>query len=65
MDLDFSVLWGFIKICLLALVGFAAYSFYAFFFKGKVIKTKVKPTITWELKGNGQKVDTVFIYTFK
>lgn len=28
------------------------------------IKTTTKPKITWELKADGQKVDTVWIYKF-
>lgn len=31
----------------------------------KPIKTQEKPTISWELKSNGQTVDTIWIYKFK
>ena len=33
--------------------------------KENTIKTQTKPEITWELKANNQKVDTVWIYKFK
>ncbi len=44
-------------------LGYFIYNF--FFFDKKVIKTQVKPAITWELKAKGQKVDTVWVYKFK
>jgi hypothetical protein len=31
----------------------------------KTIETQTKPTITWELKARGQKIDTIWIYKFK
>ena len=31
----------------------------------KRIETQSKPTITWELKARGQKIDTIWIYNFK
>jgi len=33
--------------------------------KENTIKTQTKPEITWELKADKQKVDTVWIYKFK
>ena len=33
--------------------------------KEDIIKTQTKPEITWELKADKQKVDTVWIYKFK
>lgn len=40
-----------------------------YFIKNKVtenvIKTETKPEITWELKANNKKVDTIWIYKFK
>lgn len=39
---------------------------YSFFFRdNKIFKSKEKPIITWELKTNGKKIDTVYIYKFK
>ena len=32
---------------------------------GTIVKTKTKPSISWELKAHKQKVDTIWIYQFK
>lgn len=63
---DLTPLVQLLKILAVAVIFFAAYSVYAFFFKNnKIVKTAEKPSITWELKARKQKVDTIFIYTFK
>lgn len=56
---------GFVFFLIVAVI-LGIYSIYVTFFKdNKTIKTKEHPTVTWELKAKGQKVDTVWVYKFK
>jgi hypothetical protein len=66
--LDLSL---FFKTLLILFIGcivlgfYLIYSYSIFFAHQFTFKTKIKPTITWELQAHGQKVDTVWIYEFK
>lgn len=62
----FQALINLLVICFVVAVLGLFYFCYSFFFKDdKTIKTKERPTITWELKAQGQSVDTIWIYKFK
>ena len=59
----------FFKIGFIAIVLTIVFGVYIFvdkaFINHKTFKTKSKPTISWELKANEQKVDSVWVYKFK
>lgn len=57
-------LFKFALVCFIAAAIFGVYSLYSFFKSNNVIKTNKPPTITWELKAKGHKIDTIWIYTF-
>lgn len=62
----FDGIFNLILVLLIATVLGFGYFVYNFFFVDRhTIKTQVRPTITWELKAKGQKVDTVWVYKFK
>ena len=62
----FNGLLTLLVICFVLAVLGVVYFCYSYFFKDhNTIKTKEKPTITWELESKGQTVDTVWIYKFK
>lgn len=59
-------LFSFLAWCFVAAIVFGIYFVYDVFFKSTTtVKTEEKPSITWELKARGQKLDTVWIYKFK
>ena len=63
---DLSAVFKLIQLLIIVGVILAIYSIYSFFFKdSKTIKCTKKPTIDYEIKGNGKKIDTVWIYKFK
>lgn len=63
---DISPLITLIRILFVAVIILGMYSIYALFFKdNKTIKSTEKPSVTYEFKAKGQKVDTIWIYKFK
>lgn len=63
---DISPLVTLLKILFVAVIILAIYSIYSLFFKdSKTIKCTEKPSVTYEFKAKGQKVDTVWIYKFR
>lgn len=62
----FTFIFNLLILCVIVVVLFIGYGLYHTFIKDhNTIKTKEKPTITWELESKGQTVDTVWIYKFK
>lgn len=57
-------LFKFGLICFIAAVIFGAYSLYSWFKSTNIVKTHKPPTISWELKAKGHKIDTIWVYTF-
>lgn len=54
-----------LAIGFLCAIGFGLYILFDKFGRSHdVYKTSKKPSISWELKTNGQKIDTVWVYTF-
>ena len=63
---DFSPLWTLLKLLLCLVIILSIYAIYSIFFIDKyTIECTEKPTITYEFKGQGKKIDTVWIYKFK
>lgn len=59
-----SGIFNFLMVCFfIALLG-VGYFVFTLFKDKKTFKTTEKPSISWELKAKGQKVDTIWIYKF-
>lgn len=63
---DISPLWTLLKILFFGFIALLVYAVYTTFFVDRnTIKCKEKPTISYEFKAEGKKIDTVWIYKFK
>jgi hypothetical protein len=63
--MDISPLWDLLKIMVLIVIVLFGYFLFTVFKDKKTIKCTEKPSITYEFKAKGQKIDTVWIYKFK
>lgn len=63
---DISPLITLLKILFVSVIILGIYFVYSLLFKNnKTIKCTEKPSITYEFKAKGQRIDTVWIYKFR